>query len=88
MLDPFPGACIEKERFEVRWDSKDWEIDIFHGLNEGLVVAELEFSSIEDAKEFQQLPPWIGQEITGIPRYINSNLEKRPYSTWSSGQLL
>ncbi len=56
-----------------------WEIDEFHGVNEGLTVAECELES-----EDQQIdkPDWVGAEVTGDPRYYNSNLIAKPFSTW------
>ncbi|MCX5821006.1 MAG: adenylate cyclase, partial [Deltaproteobacteria bacterium] len=56
-----------------------WEIDEFFGENQGLVVAEVELTSEDQA--FQK-PEWIGGEVTGDPRYFNSNLIKRPFTRW------
>lgn len=56
-----------------------WEIDEFHGDNEGLIVAELEVPSEE---VHFTLPAWIGQEVTGDHRYYNSQLCKMPYKKW------
>lgn len=56
-----------------------WEIDEFFGANEGLIVAEIEIPS-EDAA-FPK-PDWIGEEVSGDPRYFNSNLVRNPYTTW------
>lgn len=58
-----------------------WEVDEFHGDNEGLVVAEIEVPS-EDT--LFTLPSWIGKEVTGDHKYYNSQLCKTPYSTWSN----
>lgn len=57
-----------------------WEVDEFHGDNEGLIVAEIEVPS-EDTKV--TLPSWIGKEVTGDHRYYNSQLCKVPYSQWN-----
>lgn len=56
-----------------------WEVDEFHGDNEGLIVAELEVPSEE---VHFTLPAWIGQEVTGDHRYYNSQLCKVPYNKW------
>ncbi len=56
-----------------------WEVDEFHGDNEGLIVAELEVPS-EDVHF--TLPAWIGEEVTGDHRYYNSQLCKVPYCKW------
>ena len=57
-----------------------WEIDEFHGVNEGLIVAEIELKSEDQAFE---KPAWIGEEVSGDPRYYNSMLVAHPYSTWN-----
>ena len=56
-----------------------WEVDVFHGANEGLVVAEVELSAEDESFE---LPDWAGLEVTGDRRYYNSELTKHPFSTW------
>ena len=65
------GRIIEKKRFIVHFEGYDWEIDEFGGELEGLIVAEIELPA-EDA-EFS-LPPFVGDEVTGDPRYYNSSL--------------
>jgi CYTH domain-containing protein len=72
-------SFIEKKRHIVRRDGLIWEIDEFSGDNAGLIVAEVELSSIDQAIA---LPPWIGRDVTAEKRYANSNLVKNPYSTW------
>ena len=56
-----------------------WEIDEFIGVNQGLIVAEVELES-EDQR-FPK-PHWVGEEVTGDPRYFNSNLINNPYTKW------
>jgi len=63
----------------VPLDGFIWEIDEFGGVNEGLIVAEIELES-EDQK-FNK-PDWIGDEVSGDPRYFNSNLIANPFTTW------
>jgi len=70
---------IEKHRYKVPLGDFVWEIDEFHGENEGLTIAEVELTS-ED-QEFEK-PEWIGEEVTGDPRYYNSNLIANPYKNW------
>lgn len=72
-------GVIDKTRYHLMHDEKLWEIDVFHGDNRGLVVAEVELSS-ED--ESIILPAWITQEVTGDPKYYNSNLIQNPYKDW------
>jgi len=70
---------IEKNRYKIQAGSHVWEIDEFFGENQGLVVAEVELTSEDQA--FQK-PEWIGGEVTGDPRYFNSNLIKHPFTRW------
>lgn len=71
---------IDKHRHKEVHGGKTWEIDVFHGDNEGLVVAEIELGS-EDEKF--PTPAWATQEVSSDPRYFNSNLLKNPFKTWS-----
>jgi CYTH domain-containing protein len=70
---------IDKHRHKEVHFGKTWEIDVFHGLNEGLVVAEIELGSETEAIT---LPAWAGTEVSSDPRYFNSNLLKNPFSSW------
>ena len=80
MLD---GLCekplIEKTRYKVEHHGFVWEVDVFHGENQGLIIAELELDSKE--QKFEK-PEWIGAEVTGDSKYFNSNLIHHPYSQW------
>jgi adenylate cyclase len=76
------GAIIEKTRHRVRHRGRLWEVDVFSGANEGLVVAEVELSS---ANERVDLPRWIGVEVSDDPRYRNAALAARPYRDWEEG---
>lgn len=71
---------IEKHRHKEVHGGKTWEIDVFHGDNEGLVVAEIELGSENEAFEH---PAWLGEEVSSDPRYFNSNLLKNPYKGWA-----
>ena len=75
-----PGV-IDKTRWLVPAGDgiHTWEVDEFHGDNEGLVVAEIELHSEDDVFE---KPEWLGEEVTGDRRYYNSMLTKRPFRTW------
>ena len=72
---------VEKIRYKIPLNGLVWEIDEFLGVNNGLIVAEVELQS-ED-QEFEK-PEWIGEEVSGDPRYFNSNLVKNPYTTWNN----
>ncbi len=80
MLD---GICkpglIEKTRYRVPHAGHIWEVDVFQGANAGLIVAEIELASADEAFE---LPDWIGEEVTGDPRYYNASLVHHPYPDW------
>ncbi len=63
----------------LEYSGKIWEVDNFHGDNEGLTVAEIELD--EENEEFA-LPSWLGQEVTADLRYLNSSLAKKPFISW------
>ena len=71
---------IEKNRYRIPQGDLIWEVDEFSGENQGLILAEVELKTEHQAIA---LPPWIGQEVTGDPRYYNSNLVNHPYQSWS-----
>ncbi len=73
-----PGL-INKTRHLVEVGNHIYEIDEFHGENEGLILAEVELSSEDE--NFNR-PDWLGQEVTGKIRYYNSMLAKNPYKKW------
>lgn len=73
-----PGI-IDKTRWLVKSGEHTFEVDEFHGDNDGLVMAEVELSAEDEA--FVK-PPFIGQEVTGDRRYYNSQLRRNPYRNW------
>lgn len=73
-----PGT-IDKVRHRVKVGAHVWEVDVFHGDNEGLVLAEIE---LEKPDESFERPAWAGEEVTGDRRYYNSMLAKSPYGRW------
>lgn len=73
-----PGV-IDKTRYLVEVGSVVFEVDEFYGDNEGLIVAEVELNSEDQAFE---KPEWLGEEVTGDKRYYNSMLMKNPYKNW------
>lgn len=73
-----PGI-IDKKRYLVDFKNQTFEVDVFSGDNEGLIIAEIEIPT----KDTQPLlPAWIGDEVTGDIRYYNSQLSKLPFSKW------
>ena len=77
------GGLVDKRRHHVDFGGHLWEIDEFLGDNAGLVVAEIELGSADEAFE---KPAWIGREVTGSTRYYNLALASRPYSQWSEAE--
>ena len=73
-----PGI-IDKTRYLVDYDGHTFEVDEFYGENEGLVMAEIELSSADEA--FKK-PDFIGKEVTGDRRFYNSHLRQNPYKQW------
>lgn len=73
------GRIVRKTRFLVDHAGMTWEIDVFEDANQGLVVAELELDA-ED-QPFEK-PPWLGDEVSGDPRYLNTHLSRHPYTQW------
>ena len=73
-----PGI-IDKTRWLVKAGNHTFEVDEFHGDNDGLVVAEVELSAEDEAFE---KPHFIGKEVTGDRRYYNSQLRRSPFKTW------
>lgn len=80
MLDELcEQPIIEKTRHVVEVDGTTWETDEFRGVNDGLIVAEVELDSPDG--EFTR-PDWLGDEVTDDPRYFNANLIAHPYTEW------
>ena len=73
------GPAVEKRRHLVPMGALVWEIDEFLGANAPLVVAEIELT--HEDQPFER-PAWVGEEVTQDPRYFNSALAARPFSTW------
>lgn len=78
MLDIFcEGRQVEKVRYYVRHAQKTWEVDVFEGANQGLVVAEVE---LERADEEVDIPEWVGEEVSHDSRYRNAYLARNPWT--------
>ena len=73
------GPLIDKTRHYVRHGNHLWEIDEFHGDNDGLIVAEVELSEVGEVFE---KPVWVGKDVSHDVRYYNSMLSKKPYKNW------
>lgn len=80
LCEPSP---VEKTRYLVPRGNHTWEIDVFHGNNEGLIIAEIELS---DEHEPFEKPDWLGEEVTHDKRYRNARLSQEPFLTWKSSK--
>lgn len=79
LIDLCESGILEKSRYKVPVGNHVYEVDEFLGENKGLVIAELELNH-EDEK-FER-PEWLGKEVTGQPKYYNSQLSKKPFRAW------
>lgn len=70
---------IEKTRYRLRHAGHVWEIDVFEGENQGLIVAEIE---LDDPGEAFSRPGWLGREVSSDPRYYNVCLVSHPFRDW------
>jgi CYTH domain-containing protein len=75
------AGVVDKVRHYIPRGKHTWEVDVFHGDNEGLFIAEIELASRDEAFD---LPHWAGREVTSDARYYNAALARRPYSQWDN----
>ncbi len=74
------GNLVEKTRYIIEHAGMPWELDVFAGANDGLVMAEIELDAEDQSIE---LPDWAGEEVSGDPRYYNAYLAEHPFAKWS-----
>jgi len=79
MLEQMCGDPISKTRYTADINGKTWEIDEFHGVNEGLIMAEIELDNADE--EFVK-PYWAGPEVSFDIRFFNSYISEHPFSSW------
>jgi adenylate cyclase len=79
LLSAFAISQVEKIRHNINFAGKLWEVDVFSGENEGLIMAEIELG---DEYETFEKPGWVTTEVSDDPRYYNSYLAKTPYKLW------
>jgi adenylate cyclase len=79
LLEMCPRPLVEKTRRRIEYRGLTWEVDEFHGENQGLVIAECELTSEDQSID---KPAWVGAEVSGDPRYYNSNLGANPFANW------
>ena len=70
---------VEKVRYRVSYADNVWELDVFAGANDGLILAEIE---LESEGQKISVPEWVGEEVSGDPRYYNACLAKHPFTGW------
>ena len=79
LLELFNDGVIYKTRYDIVYEGKKWEIDQFHGDNEGLWIAEIE---LQFENESFEIPKWVLEEVTGNEKYYNSYLSKHSFKSW------
>lgn len=81
LADACESGLVHKIRFRVPHAAHVWEVDVYHGDNEGLVVAEVELEHEDEAFE---RPHWLGREVSAHSRYLNHELARHPYRRWTT----
>jgi CYTH domain-containing protein len=79
LLEICEKGKIDKTRYIVPAGAHTYEVDVFHGKNEGLIIAEIELNSEDESFE---KPAWLGEEVTDNTRYYNATLSKKPFKSW------
>ncbi len=79
LLELCRGEIIHKTRYALEVNGSHWDVDVFHAANRGLVIAEIELECEDQVFEH---PDWLAEEVSGDPRYLNSNLSLHPYARW------
>jgi len=72
-------GSIDKVRYEIPVGNHTYEVDVFAGENNGLIIAEIELTSENETFE---TPSWLGEEVTGNTHYYNAYLSNNPYCSW------
>lgn len=72
-------GIIDKIRYEIKIGKHTFEVDVFAGENQGLIMAEIELKSEDEVFE---KPFWLGQEVTNDERFYNAYLSKKPFKNW------
>lgn len=85
MLKLCRQPLIEKTRYHITVGDHLWEVDEFHGANEGLWLAEIELSAEDESFE---MPDWVAKEVTDDARYYNANLAQYPFPGWGNDNII
>lgn len=83
LIQDYCDNVISKVRYKILFAGNLWEVDVFNGDNEGLIIAEIELKSEE--QEFE-IPEWIEKEVSADARFYNANLSLNPYRKWAPSQ--
>lgn len=79
LISKYTRQSVEKVRYRIPFGSHLFEVDVFCGGNEGLIIAEIELFNPEEVFE---IPEWLSTEVTGDERYYNAYLSLHPYTEW------
>ncbi len=79
LLKDLSISRLEKTRYKIPCAGYEWEVDVFAGANEGLIVAEIELTN---ADAIFEKPDWVASEVTHDFRYLNTHLAAHPFSSW------
>ena len=79
LLQLCENGVIDKIRYNVMFENHLFEVDVFSGENEGLIVAEIE---VQSENETFTKPNWLGDEVTTDEKYYNAYLSNCPYTNW------
>ena len=79
MIALCPLPALEKTRYTIEYEGRQWVVDEYEGANSGLTVAEIELAAEED--DFEK-PPWVGAEVSDDDRYLSVSLYFKPFSVW------
>lgn len=79
LVDLCQAVILEKIRYEIPIGKHVFEVDEFLGENKGLIIAEVEL--LHEDEVFEK-PDWLGEEVTGVTKYYNSQLSQQPYRDW------
>jgi CYTH domain-containing protein len=74
------SGVIHKKRYKIPAGKYSYEVDVFEGENQGLILAEIELNNENDLFD---KPDWLGAEVTGDERYYNAYLSHHPFKNWS-----
>ena len=72
-------GVIHKTRYNIKKGIHTFEVDVFHGENSGLIIAEIE---LNNENEFFEKPKWLGEEVTNKENYYNAFLSRKPFCLW------